>query len=115
MERLGRPDFVSPPQDWMCEPVMIARTGLSVREHQDRTVANFLRLRELAPGVPFTPVLQGWRLPDYENGLALYGQAGVDLPAAPVGSQIQWHILNDLGTDTALMPSGWDAGPRQSR
>jgi hypothetical protein len=44
----------------MCEPVMLARTGLSIREHQER-----IRLRELAPDVPFAPVLRGWRLADY--------------------------------------------------
>src|SRR4051812_21311927 len=26
------------PQDWMCEPDMLARTGLTIREHQRRTV-----------------------------------------------------------------------------
>src|SRR6266545_5152919 len=53
------------PQDWMCEPFMLERTGLSVREHQHRTVTNYLELRRLAPGLPFIPVLQGWRLDDY--------------------------------------------------
>lgn len=33
------------PQDWLCEPFMVARTGLSVREHQRRTVGNLLELR----------------------------------------------------------------------
>lgn len=83
LDRLGRPDFVAP-QDWMCEPVMLARTGLSVQEHQHRTVANYLALRELAPEVPFAPVVQGWALPDYEHCLTLYADAGVDLAAAPV-------------------------------
>ena len=30
------------PQDWMCEPQIVAKTGLSVREHQQRTVENLL-------------------------------------------------------------------------
>src|SRR5438093_12444888 len=34
------------PQDWMCEPWIIAKTGLSVEEHQQRTVQNYLRLSE---------------------------------------------------------------------
>lgn len=41
---------------------MLARTGLTVREHQERTIANFLELRRIAPGLPFIPVLQGWAL-----------------------------------------------------
>lgn len=48
------------PQDWMCEPAMLARTGLSVDEHQRRTVANYLELRQIAPEIPWIPVLQGW-------------------------------------------------------
>src|SRR6185436_4368201 len=32
------------PQDWMCEPFMLARTGLTVLEHQRRTVDNFVTL-----------------------------------------------------------------------
>lgn len=72
------------PQDWMCEPFMIAKTGLSVHEHQTRTVGNFLRLRELAPDLPFAPVLQGWDLPDYERCAELYAAEGIDLTRAPV-------------------------------
>ena len=46
--QIGGLDFAAP-QDWMCEPVMLARTGLPVAEHQHRTVANYLALRQLAP------------------------------------------------------------------
>jgi hypothetical protein len=61
------------PQDWMCEPIVInggrigpitfAGTHLSVAEHQRRTVANFVQLRDLAPDLPFIPVVQGWPRP----------------------------------------------------
>ena len=81
-ERVGRLDFAAP-QDWMCEPQMIAHTGLSVGEHQERTVANYLELRTLAPGLPFIPVVQGWQLADYLRCLSLYASAGVDLAALP--------------------------------
>jgi hypothetical protein len=81
-ERVGGLDFAAP-QDWMCEPQMIERSGLSVREHQERTVANYLELRALAPGLPFIPVVQGWRLADYLHCLALYESAGVDLAGLP--------------------------------
>jgi len=53
------------PQDWMCEPVMLQRTGRTVADHQARTVENYCTLRQLAPGLPFIPVVQGWRLGDY--------------------------------------------------
>ena len=53
------------PMDWMCEPFMITKTGLSIAAHQVRTVANYLELRSLAPDLPFVPVLQGWERDDY--------------------------------------------------
>jgi hypothetical protein len=81
-DALGGLDFAAP-MDWMCEPFMIERTGLSVAEHQYRTVANYLHLRELAPALPFVPVLQGWRVADYLACAELYRSAGVDLAALP--------------------------------
>src|SRR5216110_876539 len=35
------------PQDWMCEPPMLKKTGLTVAEHQRRTTVNYLVLRDL--------------------------------------------------------------------
>ena len=69
------------PQDWMCEPDMLEKTGLSVREHQERTVDNYLLLRDKGP---FIPVLQGWEIDDYLECIDLYAQAGVELGAEPV-------------------------------
>ncbi|MFI9845061.1 hypothetical protein ACIHFD_49140 [Nonomuraea sp. NPDC051941] len=67
------------PQDWMCEPDVLRLTGKTIREHQELTVANFLRLRELAPTIPWMPVLQGWTLGSYSTHLEMYAKAGVDL------------------------------------
>jgi hypothetical protein len=81
---IGRLQWAAP-QDWMCEPQMLAKTGLSIREHQARTVGSFLRLKELAPDLPFIPVLQGWSVPgDYDACHALYARAGIDLAREPV-------------------------------
>jgi hypothetical protein len=74
-EEIGRLAWAAP-MDWMCEPSMLANTGLSVREHQERTVSNYLRLRGHGP---FIPVLQGWTLGDYERCVELYETAGVNL------------------------------------
>jgi hypothetical protein len=79
---IGWLDFAAP-QDWMCEPWIVGKTGLSVPEHQARTVANYLRLRDAAPDLPIIPVLQGWTLEDYRRCVDLYGQAGVDLASVP--------------------------------
>lgn len=72
------------PQDWMCEPWITEKTGMTVAQHQALTVANYLRLRDLAPDVPFAPVLQGWEYDDYDRCVELYDRAGVDLAAEPV-------------------------------
>jgi hypothetical protein len=77
-DEIGRLDFAAP-MDWMCEPWMIDKTGLSVPEHQRRTVSNYLRLRDAAPDLPIIPVLQGWTLADYRACMDLYDAAGVDL------------------------------------
>jgi hypothetical protein len=71
-------------QDWMCEPAVLARTGLSVAEHQRRTVDSYLELRTLAPDLPWLPVLQGWVHGDYLRHLGAYARAGVDLAALPL-------------------------------
>lgn len=72
-------------QDWMCEPVMIKKTGLTIREHQLRTVASYRQLRSLAPDVPWFPVLQGWELDDYKRHIDDYGKGddGIDLGTLP--------------------------------
>jgi len=78
----------------MCEPLIISGgragplrfvgTHLSVAEHQARTVANLTQLRELAPDLPFIPVLQGYTLPDYLRCADLYAAAGIDLTREPL-------------------------------
>lgn len=71
-------------QDWMCEPPILKATGLDVAEHQRRTIANYLDLRSLAPDLPWTPVLQGWKADDYLRHADDYARAGVDLASLPV-------------------------------
>ena len=82
------------PQDWMCEPIVInggpagrlrfAGTHLSVAEHQRRTVASYLKLRGIAPDLPFIPVLQGYTCEEYQRCADLYAAAGIDLTAQPL-------------------------------
>lgn len=82
-DEIGRLEWASP-MDWMSEPWIVAKTGLSVAEHQRRTVDSFLRLCDLAPDLPFVPVIQGWQLGDYLRSVDLYAAAGVDLTTLPV-------------------------------
>lgn len=66
------------PQDWMCERAILAKTGLTVAEHQRRTVENFLELRQSLYDLVI-PVLQGFDHDDYLRCVELYENAGVDL------------------------------------
>lgn len=82
-EGCGRLSWAAP-QDWMREPQIRLKTGLSVREHQERTTANLLELRALAPELTFIPVLQGWTLGEYFDHVEMYQRRGVDLTAEPL-------------------------------
>lgn len=70
------------PQDWMCEPWMNEKTGLSVAEHQRLTVENFINLRSQEETI--IPVLQGWERDEYLRHVEMYANHGVDLFAEPI-------------------------------
>lgn len=70
-------------RDWMCEPPHLRRTGLSVEEHQRRTIASFLTIRERCD-VPVLPILQGWEEVHYRRHVDMYLRAGVDLALEPL-------------------------------
>lgn len=98
------------PQDWMCEDVVInggtlngmhfVGTGLSVAEHQRRTVDNLVELRALAPDLRIIPVLQGQTLEDYHRCADLYERAGIDLVTEPLvglGSVCRRQATDEIG------------------
>ncbi|GAA3850587.1 deazapurine DNA modification protein DpdA family protein [Amycolatopsis tucumanensis] len=80
---IGRLSWAAP-QDWMVEAHIRARTGASLRAHQRRTVRNYLQLREMAPELPFIPVLQGDSVADYHWCADLYERHGVALARLPL-------------------------------
>lgn len=103
----GTLDFASQ-QDWMCEPWLLH--DRSVTEHQERTVENFLTLRDLAPDLPWLPVLQGWEIDDYTEHLQMWQRAGVDLTTFPrvgVGSVCRRQHSEQIGE---IMRTLSDAG-----
>lgn len=60
-------------QDYMCEPWIVQRTGLSVAEHQRLTIARYDALLQTPLPVPVMPVLQGYTPTEYCRHLAAYG------------------------------------------
>lgn len=74
-DQIGRMVWAAP-QDWMCEPSALKATGLTIAEHQRRTIINYLELAGLGP---FIPVLQGWTRDDYHRHVDAYTAAGINL------------------------------------
>lgn len=68
-------------QDYMCEPFILAKTGLSIEEHQRLTIERYDELRAELDGLfggngcPFhvMPVLQGFTPADYARHVRMYG------------------------------------------
>lgn len=91
---VGRMDFCSI-QDWMCEEQIISGgvisgrkapgTGLTLEEHQIRTVGSYVTLSQMEPNLPWLPVVQGFTEEQYLRCVELYEQAGVSLKGRWVG------------------------------
>lgn len=61
-------------QDYMCEPLILEKTGLSVPEHQRLTIERYDVIRPLAwPLVYVLPVLQGYEPEEYVSHIRQYG------------------------------------------
>lgn len=60
-------------QDYMCEPFILNRTGLSITDHQRLTIERYDALRSLT-SVYILPVLQGYAPADYVQHIADYGE-----------------------------------------
>lgn len=59
-------------QDWMCEDFILEKTGKSVEEHQELTIASFFSLSQKTK-VAILPVLQGFSPASYVSHVRQYG------------------------------------------
>lgn len=82
-EAVGMMEFAAA-QDWVAAPPILAKTGLTVTQHQFNTTFNYLDLRDIAPDIPWLPTLQGWSGDDYLSHIEIYEGLGVDLKALPL-------------------------------
>lgn len=60
-------------QDYMCEPFMLAKTGLTIADHQRMTIERFDDLISKDLPFPILPVLQGFASSDYVRHIHAYG------------------------------------------
>lgn len=59
-------------QDYMCEPFVLAKTGLTVAEHQRLTIERYDAIRSASQAYVM-PVLQGYQPEEYVSHLGQYG------------------------------------------
>jgi hypothetical protein len=60
-------------QDMMCEPFILHRTGLTVKEHQKLTLSRYVELVGMVSETYIMPVLQGYEPEDYVEHIKMYG------------------------------------------
>ncbi len=61
-------------QDYMCEPAMLAKTGLTIADHQRLTIERYDALLQCETGCYIMPVLQGYAPEDYVSHIRQYGK-----------------------------------------
>lgn len=79
-------------QDWPCEPMVVKATGLSVREHMERTVDSAMALKDRGAWT----VVQGWTLADYLWCLDRLREQGCLTPTLGVGSTCRRHAGREV-------------------
>jgi hypothetical protein len=60
-------------QDYMCEPAMLAKTGLTVADHQRLTIERYDALLRCETACYIMPVLQGYEPEEYVSHIRQYG------------------------------------------
>jgi hypothetical protein len=74
-------------QDWMCEPVALARTGLTVADHQWLTIDRYDQILRALYGLAFLlPVVQGYAPEEYARHVRAYGDRLAEGAWVGVGS-----------------------------
>lgn len=61
-------------QDYMCEPMMLKKTGLTVADHQRLTIERYDALLRCETGCYILPVLQGYTPDEYVSHIRQYGE-----------------------------------------
>ena len=60
-------------QDYMCEPHILCKTGLTLADHQRMTIERYDALVAENTGVYILPALQGWHPHEYADHVRQYG------------------------------------------
>ncbi len=94
-QEIGRMKWATT-RDYMCEPIALNKTGLTVEQHIQKTVESYLSLSSLEPGVKWLPVIQGFTLSEYSSCVDLYEKHGVDLSLCGLGSVCRRQATTEI-------------------
>jgi hypothetical protein len=91
-------------QDYMCEPFILAKTGLTIADHQWLTIDRYDRLLEKGPPMPILPVLQGFA----PRALRLRARRS----PLDAGAHVAWQQLFDVDGAGGVVPDRQRGGQR---
>lgn len=66
------PTIIPVTQDYMCEPFILSKTGLTIDDHQRLTIERYDHIKAALGDVLLLPVLQGYHPSDYVNHIHRY-------------------------------------------
>jgi len=86
--------------DYMCEPFVLERTGLTVKEHQARTIDNQIKIMDLLDKYDirgeFAGCIQGWQIEDYLTHIDDLKKNGLITRRMGVGSVCRRNSKNQI-------------------
>jgi len=76
--------------DYICEPFVLQKTGMTVKQHQSKTLDNQIRIMDLLDNYDiksnFAGCIQGWQISDYLNCIDMLKEHGLITSIMGVGS-----------------------------
>ncbi len=76
--------------DYMCEPFVLQKTGLTVTKHQEMTIENQIKIMDLLDGYDirgeFAGCIQGWQIEDYLKHIDMLKNQGLITAKMGIGS-----------------------------
>ena len=93
MVRASKPDIWAN-MDWCCEENVLKSTGLTVKDHIQKTVENGRALIDRAPG--FVMILQGYEESDYLECIDMSRDAGLLTPIMGIGTLCRRNATMDI-------------------
>jgi hypothetical protein len=86
--------------DYMCEPFVLAKTGLTVKEHQQMTIDNQIKIMDRLDKYDiqgqFSGCIQGWKVEDYLSMIDQLKAHGLITRRMGVGSVCRRNSKNDI-------------------